>query len=286
MFNQKNLFKTLLFSGLIVVVSSCSSYSNASAYDGIYQDENAQTSERNLATQTQNESQRKQTNQGEYTDYFKKQGDMISEARSQNEVFTDIDSYSSQNQQTLNAQNQASDYTYQGSEYIDYNASQSGWGNNPSQVTINIHQNNPWFYSGWWNAPYYGSYYGGYYNPWRYGYYGLHYNGFYSPHYGGFYGPSFGWYGGYYAGWYNYRNPYSYYPYRRSNYANSYRGYNSNQSIRSNRNLRNSRSNISRSESNQRRASSIRSNRNAQRSNVSARSSRVANPRNISARTR
>lgn len=192
----RNLSIYTLFGLVGLLASSCGSYQNSSYYDndGVYGSDRPRTetvnkySEENVA----------QANK--YKEYF---GSYREEYPENNEVFTDVDSYTSQNNdstKTTTTQNYA------------------GWGDNSSDnVTINVYSNDYW---GGWNSPYYGwgwnswysprwswgwgwnSYYGSYWNVgwgWNSPYYGWGWN---SPYYYGYYGPGWGWHNHYYGGYY------------------------------------------------------------------------------------
>lgn len=281
----------------VVFMTSCGSYSNVSSYtDGIYGDEVVETrSQQTERTPQRSSTATAQEDNSEYVKYFKEQGEMINEARGNNEVFTDVDNYSSTN----TPQNQ-DDFYYEDENYnTSYNTSNPSWGTNPTSVSINYYNNpNPWFYGGGWNAwgwragvynPYWGfnSWNGGFIDPWN-----PYFNGFYGPGfaygagwYGGFYGGIYG--GGFYNPWFR-RNPYYGYAYR-----NHYRNQATPYGLRSSRyaargNNRSSvRSSSGRSNLSRNRALNLSRVNALRNSNSSARSSsgvRVRNPRNVSAR--
>jgi len=168
-----------LILGFSLVMVSCGSYKNSTYYDrdGIYgSDENEnKTAERNV---------------DKYKDYFS----TLRERNEQDQVFTDVENYSSI-QDTLNNPS--------GTEKTNY----SGWGNNQQPINVTIYDNN-W---GWNNY--------GYNSLWNFGW-----NSWYGPNIGygwgwnNWYGPNMGigwgwnnWYGpnmGYGWGWNNWYNPY------------------------------------------------------------------------------
>ena len=82
---------------------------------------------------------------------------MQDEYQQQYDYFTDVDQYSSQENDTV--------VTVYKNNYNNSNQ-YAGWGNNDHDVTINYYNNgwygwNNWYYP-YWRYPYYG---GGYYNP-------------------------------------------------------------------------------------------------------------------------
>jgi len=285
-----NFFRSVQFvAGLLMVVfvSSCgSSYENASVQnDGIY----ATDAIANENSQVQN--QREPQNSDYYQNYFDEQDKLISQARTQNDVFTDIDSYSSQ------GANDQNDDVMVDENDIQYN-SYGGWGTQPTSVTINYIDNG-----------FYGPFGGGFYGPYGGGFYGGFYGGFgpwYGPYnrigfgFGGLYG-GFGWgyhnafvYGNPYWGGFGYGFGYGYGPYYGG--INPYNGYafqrgtrnsglalnrgrsnlNNSRGVRSNQNIR------GRSTSDRSRLSSARSNR----SFVNSDGRRIRNSSNVNARTR
>jgi CHASE3 domain sensor protein len=110
---------------------SCGSYQNSSYYDndGIYADQQNRTAQ----------PVQKSSNNNQYKEYF---SSLNQEAQ---EVFTDVESYSSvQPEQTTN----------QTENSISY----SSWGNNPQNVTVNVYDNNGGLAN--WNNYWYGNYWG------------------------------------------------------------------------------------------------------------------------------
>ena len=133
-YNSRKLSIYSIIGLLALMVASCGSYQNKSYYDrdGIYGGESE------IVAQTAtNDGQAKTTESNKYTDYFNSLRDGQTD-----EVFTDVESYSS---------------------YKDTVATQDGnqsaaWGSNPSNVTVNVYDNN-WGYNGW-NNYWYGNYWG------------------------------------------------------------------------------------------------------------------------------
>src|SRR5690606_39132824 len=142
-----------------------------------------------------------------YEEYFGQRADQIGDILD-NEVFTDIDGYTSQNPNDSIPYGEQADYMAQNNNYIG----NPGWGDNPTSLSINVYDNSwgygglygfgglhayGWGYPYWgygWNYPHYGWGWG-WNNPWRYNRWGL----------AGYYGPGYG-YGswghpGYYSYW-------------------------------------------------------------------------------------
>ncbi|MBT6568475.1 MAG: hypothetical protein HON19_06195 [Flavobacteriales bacterium] len=189
--------------GIILLVAGvsfqCGSFQGVSYYDsdGIYNSnpaprQNTKTAingapASNVANQYQQApSQSSQQNTGYYQNYFQNLSDEYVSTPPNNEVFVDVDGYSS-----AQVNNQP-------------------WGSQPNNTEIYLINNrplNPYFFgSGWgWNRFDFWRYNNpwGRYNAWGYGgnpYWGwAGYNSFYDPFWGGFYGP------------FPYHNPYRYY---------------------------------------------------------------------------
>ncbi|MDO4229555.1 MAG: hypothetical protein Q4C98_07065, partial [Capnocytophaga sp.] len=113
--------------------------------------------------------------QNRYKDYFREKAQQYNNTDGSFTHFTDVDSYSSDFYNDANGQSYA------------------GWGNNASQVTVNVYDNywhNPYYgYNSFWG---YGAWYP--YNNYGYGYYPYYRNRVN-------WGISFGW-GNYYNPWY------------------------------------------------------------------------------------
>jgi hypothetical protein len=190
-----------LILGFSMVLVSCGTYKNSTYYDrdGIYGSED-------------NETKRTEKNVDKYKDYFS----ALREKNEQEQVFTDVENYSSI-QDTVNNKSEKTTSNY------------SGWGNNQQPINVTIYENNwgwnnygynsHWNY-GWnwnlgWNSWYgpsigYGWGWNNWYGP-NFGYYGWGYNNYYHPYYGyygynGYYGNN--WYYGYYDNprYYSYSN--------------------------------------------------------------------------------
>jgi len=198
MTNNKNAIdmKTIYFSskkssiysvlGLFaLVLTSCGSYQNKSYYDndGVYGSEAKKTAA--------NEDQK---DNAKYKEYFS------SLNKENQEVFTDVENYTSNDSINKNSENQSNSY--------------NSWGSNSNEtVVVNVYDNS-W---GWnyWNNYWYGNYWG--WNNWGWnGYYGNNWgwnNYWYGPNWGwgwnGYYGNPY-WCGNGYPNGYYYGNHYAY----------------------------------------------------------------------------
>lgn len=202
--------------GAAFLLASCGTYQQSSYYgDGIYSSDRevVRVEKRNADAVPAQEGQGNQ-----YEEYFGQRADQIGEILD-NEVFTDIDGYTSQDPNDSIPYGDQADYMAQNNTYLG----NPGWGDNPTNLTINVYDNS-WGYGGLygfgWNYPYWGlgwnyPYYGwgwGWHNPWRYNRWGWAWGGYYSP-----------WYG--YGSW-GYPRYYGYYGYwSRPNYYNNGRSY-------------------------------------------------------------
>ena len=117
-----------LFGLIAFAVSSCGSYQNSSYYDGdgVYGN-----------SQDKREVSKKDNSQSDkYQEYF-------SDLNKDSQAFTNVDNYSTVNNDTLNK-----------------TENNSSWGNNPQSITVNVYDSN-WGY-GYWNNYWYGNYWGCY----------------------------------------------------------------------------------------------------------------------------
>ena len=139
--------------GLMVV--SCGSYQQASYYDndGIYADPNDRIVER-APQNSRPVTQQKEKNT--YSEYFGRKADQYEEIL-EGEVFTDIDSYSSEVENDSIAEDQLTDYYSPDNDYQGY----AGWGDNVTDVNINIYESPGFgFYNPWFNTWGYGNFWG------------------------------------------------------------------------------------------------------------------------------
>jgi len=181
LFGHKNSLYFVL--GIFAILAtSCGTYQNTSYYDrdGIY---GSSESQNNTTSNPQYYS-----DNSHYKDYF---GSLQNKPQ-QDEIFTDVDSYSTNDYNNNDNSNSNQEYS----------ASYSDWGNSADNININLYGGN-WGWSnywgwnlGWgWNSWYGPAYYGWGYNPW------------YAPYYGW----SFGWnpyINNYYYGGHNHYQPY------------------------------------------------------------------------------
>lgn len=165
--NKVHVFTVLLAA---LTLSSCGSYQYVGqTSDGIYE-----TGTENR--QYESEAIPAESNNDYYANYFREKADEAEAYSQTDEIFTDIDTYQGNYDDTV--------------EVTEQNA---GWGETSSNVIINIHDtgfyndygwgwNRPWGWNGWynwgWNSPYSWNYGWGwnnsFYNPyWRSPYYGF-----------------------------------------------------------------------------------------------------------------
>ncbi len=211
---------------MALMLVSCGSYQQASYYDndGIY----TEGTERVTVNRTpeQRPPARVRDNDGIYGDYFGRKAEEIDEIM-EDEVFTDVDSYYSDDDQEGQDGVEQDTYFDSNNNYEGY----AGWGDNATSVNINIYDGMGYgFYDYGWAYPWlYSGYYGygwGFNNPWRYNYYSPWWGGNFGWGYAGYYG--YGWGGFYGNGWGGFYNSYYCPPYFYSNriYSNSNYAYN------------------------------------------------------------
>ena len=193
---------------ILLVISSCGTYQYTSfSNDGIYEDNNSITDSNIYGNQVENDEEISEY----YSSYFNDVAKRYSVSENNNELFIDVENYSS------NINDSTSKKTY------------GPWGDYKNSLTINIHSyHNDGFWSRWrypnwmWNYGY------GYGNVWGYGF-----NNFWSrpyPFYGGYYdpfNPFWGYYNSFYFGYgYGYGYPYGYSSWWRPySYWNNYYSY-------------------------------------------------------------
>ena len=203
---------------LLVTLTACGTYQNVPDNDGIYSSTEVpvEQTEQEIAISTKNNS-----NSSYYKNYFKEKSSEY-EIYTEDEVFTDVDEYG--NEYALD-----NDTTYVESNQY------AGWGQENSNVTVNVYDTGFGWNSGWgWNAGWgwgYPNYGWGWNAGWGWGYpnYGWGWNagwGWGYPGYGLGYCPPYyagGYYGGYYGNNLSYNNGRrgSAYLGRSSRYANN-----------------------------------------------------------------
>ncbi|HFS67675.1 MAG TPA: hypothetical protein ENK67_05630 [Flavobacteriia bacterium] len=221
-------FKNLLpIFAIIVSLSSCSSYQNISSEsDGIYDDSDAIT-KKEVANKEAIDSEKKETkNASRYENYFKSKAEKIKIEN--NEIFTDVDSYSSEDDEDL-----------LNKDVTDFSTNNPTW-DESGETVVNVFNYNNFrpFYS--WYRPFYRPFFSGLYidiNPWWFSEFDYYYGyNFYSPFYTPYYYPFF------YPNYYSYYQPSLFY----QNYRYGRRNTSRNLSL----NNRTARSNIRRSSSN------------------------------------
>ncbi len=285
-YSFKNKLSLLFAPALILALASCSSY-QYSGYeaDGIYGEARPGIWEQE---QPQNTEVRPNNSNSYYKNLFAQQSQMYGDML-ESEVFTDVESYSSNTGYD--------DYSDVGGD-VAYVGGYAPWGNSPDTYTVNIYNNrgfSPWYYGygyGWgafgpWD-PYFGyGYYPGWggFGPWGGGYWGspIAYGGWgYGSYWniGWGYGPYRGYGWGYgYGGYSRFFGGYGY-PYYRNRYYNNNVAYSvgrrgSDQNYRDNRNGVVSRSNRNSSYSRSIRdirSTDSRSNRSSEYSSTRSRS--------------
>jgi hypothetical protein len=150
---HKNLVAIL---ALVIALTSCSSYQNiASDDDGIYEDANSPKKEvsKNETTATKSTEENNAT---KYQTYFKSKAEKIKIET--DEVFTDVDSYSSNN----------TDEDILDKDVKDFSVNTPSW-EDSGETVVNVYNYNTYrpYYS--WYHPYYRPFYSDIYislNPW------------------------------------------------------------------------------------------------------------------------
>ena len=138
----QKLRTAILYTAVGLLAVSCGSYQQASYYDndGIYGSDTRVSVERN----PQRVAQQQQTKSDDaYTNYFGQKADEVGEILD-SEIFTDVDSYSSDIANDSINETQLTDYYDNGNDYLG----NGGWGENPTNVSINIYDNG-WNNWGW-----------------------------------------------------------------------------------------------------------------------------------------
>ena len=192
----------MLMGLLVLALSACGSYQNTTDVDGIYGEDNSSSYE----TQTAETAATDTDKNNYYKQYFKTKSQSLDEIPEDDVIFTDIDAYSSYESMD--------DEGYVVVEETGGYNGYAGWGENTTDVAVNVYGGYGGWGGGWgwgigfgwgWGSPYWG--WGGY---WGYPYYG----------WGGYWG----WYGAYNPWYYHCPTPYYYnnYHYNNGGYAYSY----------------------------------------------------------------
>lgn len=203
---QRNGAIGIFLLATLTLLTSCGSYEYVPYNDGIYSEADTRTrTNHEAAPRTSNE------NSNYYSSYFAEKSAQIDNAIEQEEIFTDVDSYSNENYDQADTTATA----------LNYERSNPSWGSNYDDVQVNIYSTGYGFGWGWnnWYGPGWG--WNGGWNNW--------------------YGPGWGWNGGWGLnigwGWNNwYGNGFWCPPYYRYGYG--YPFYN-NRAIAYNRGFRN-----------------------------------------------
>ena len=155
-FSRTNISILMLSGILTLLATSCGSYQNTSYYDndGVYG-----------SSDNQKPREVESNNSGYYKEYF-------SNLSKDNEVFTNVDNYSS-----------AQDSVQKQPEVVT-NSNYAGWGSNSSDnITINVYDNGGW--NNWgWNNGWYGNNWGWGWNNWYGPNWGWGWNNWYGPNWG------------------------------------------------------------------------------------------------------
>ena len=179
---QKNGAVGTFLAASLLMLTSCGSYEYVSYDDGIYGEARSQRSYEPQPTATKTE-----TSSNYYSNYFSEKSAQIDNVMEQDAIFTDIDSYSSENYNASDTTNVA----------LAYEGGQPAWGSDYDEVSVNI-INTGW--NNWgWNA--WGPGIGWGWNNWGYNSWGWNAG----------WGPGFGWNAG--LGWnagFGWGNPYWY----------------------------------------------------------------------------
>ena len=183
-------------------LTSCGSYQYVSSNDGIY-DEEPETK----VIEIEEVIETGDNSSNYYSNYFRESGTENEVLADENEVFTDVDSYTSSNDEQINNNTGWGE----NSSNININVYETGWGNNWGWNASPYFRRSVWNH--WnWNSPY---------QNWNFAYNtGWNNWGFNRGFYGGWNSPFFGNGFGYGNNYYNGYN--SYYG---SNYRNGYRNY-------------------------------------------------------------
>ena len=155
-FSRTNISILMLSGILTLLATSCGSYQNTSYYDndGVYG-----------SSDNQKPREVESNNSVYYKEYF-------SNLNKDNEVFTNVDNYSS-----------AQDSVQKQPEVVT-NSNYAGWGSNSSDnITINVYDNGGW--NNWgWNNGWYGNNWGWGWNNWYGPNWGWGWNNWYGPNWG------------------------------------------------------------------------------------------------------
>ncbi len=204
----KNLSLSLI-GGVMVV--SCTATQQVYDEDGIY------SSSESVVVQEDQERVTDASNANVYKNYFEKGAQELEEIEEEGAVFTDIESYSSEDGSEI----------YIDESSFDASTGYAAWGDDPQDVEVNIYNNSPLWGFNRWGGFGFGYGWGGYGLGWNRGFgwgggFGNPYwgGGFWNPYWGGgFYNPYWG--GGF---GYAFNHPYGFYGNNFYAYNRGYRG--------------------------------------------------------------
>lgn len=131
---QKNRAVGIFLAATLLMLTSCGSYEYASYDDGIYGEARSQRNQvptRTVAPETE-------TTSNYYANYFSEKSAQIDNAIEQDAIFTDVDSYSSENYDPADSTNVA----------LNYESGQPAWGSDYDEISVNIY-NTGWNNWGW-----------------------------------------------------------------------------------------------------------------------------------------
>ncbi|MGB5355139.1 MAG: hypothetical protein WBN11_00445, partial [Eudoraea sp.] len=147
--------RTLMVITSLGLMASCGSYQQSSYYDndGIY----AEGSEQVYNNPPKKSNQKTVEDNGVYGTYFDQKAEDLDKYMD-SEVFTDVDDYYGEDvSKDSLAPVQDENYFDYNNEYLGY----AGWGDNPSNVTINNYNGAGWGWGGGWGWGYPGWGWGG-----------------------------------------------------------------------------------------------------------------------------
>lgn len=254
---KKKTFPYFLMGLIALLLTSCGTYSNSTygSADGIYSSGSATTQQEveQAVTETEEDG-------GYYQEYFRAKGQTYENINKEDEIFTDIEEYSTTESISSDGRVVIED--------VQYEEGNAAWGSNSDNVTLNIYNGGGFGWANNWYNPYWGWGNGwGWGNSWAWG-----------PRWG--YGIGFGWWGfnnfGYGGFWCPpYWSPY----YNNHFYYNNFYGYGRYNTVAYNRGRRNLDYSSGRIASRGRSNASSLSRGNYSRSEINRRNSYRTNPR-------
>jgi len=169
---KKKTFPYFLMGLISLLLTSCGTYSNSPyrSADGIYSSGSATTQQEveQAVTETEEDG-------GYYQEYFRAKGQTYENINKEDEIFTDIEEYSTTESISSDGRVVIED--------VQYEEGNAAWGSNSDNVTLNIYNGGGFGWANNWYNPYWGWGNGwGWGNSWAWG-----------PRWG--YGIGFGWWG-------------------------------------------------------------------------------------------